>query len=294
MDLSALIFVALAVAWAIYLIPKALRQHEDSAASRSIDGFSDRMRVLARREAVDSRSAQLVVPGRPAATIEAEPGAALADLAVEPAAPVEPAEPVAPAVPLTPQQYGARRAAAVRAAKRRLRVVGTIVVAIVAVGVISGAGVIPVPYTAVPVGVLVAWLVACRLMVTKERAAYLPATRRLVSEPEVDAVPDLDVDGPLTEEIAVVTAEVEAEVVAEAPAEPVPGGWDVRPVTLPTYVGKEPAARRTVRTIDLDSTGVWSSGPSASDSALAREAEESERTARTAAAEAERRRAAGS
>ena len=32
------------------------------------------------------------------------------------------------------------------------------------------------------------------------------------------------------------------------------------PTTLPTYVSKAPAVRRTVQTIDLDSTGVWSSG----------------------------------
>lgn len=288
MDLSALIFVALAVAWAIYLIPKALRQHEDSAASRSIDGFSDRMRVLARREPVDSKSARLVVPGRPAAAIEAEPPEAL-----ERVAGVVPAAPAAPAAPApTPQQHRARRAAAARAAKRRMRVVLTIVAAIVVVGVVSGAGYLPVAYTAVPVGVLAAWLIACRVMVTKERAAYVPATRRSVVEPEAD----VDDEGPLTEEIAVVEVEVEpdAEVVAETPAERAPGAWDPRPHTLPTYVAKEPAARRTVRTIDLDSTGVWSSGASASDSALAREAEEAERTAKAAAAEAERRRASGS
>ncbi|MGA8256590.1 MAG: hypothetical protein WB767_08450, partial [Nocardioides sp.] len=89
MDLSALIFVALAVAWAVYLIPKALKHHEDSAASRSIDGFSDSLRVLARREPVDRKTARLVVEGeRP----EAAP---------------------APAVraPLTPQQARAHRAA---------------------------------------------------------------------------------------------------------------------------------------------------------------------------------------
>ena len=65
MDLSALIFVALAVAWAVYLIPKALKQHEASAASRSIEGFSDRMRVLARREPVDTKTARLVVTLKP-------------------------------------------------------------------------------------------------------------------------------------------------------------------------------------------------------------------------------------
>ncbi|HYQ31880.1 MAG TPA: hypothetical protein VEQ83_01600, partial [Lapillicoccus sp.] len=67
MDPSALIFVALAVAWAVYLVPKALRHHDDAVRSRSVDRFSHTMRVLARREPVDHRSARLVVtPGRPA------------------------------------------------------------------------------------------------------------------------------------------------------------------------------------------------------------------------------------
>ena len=46
------------------------------------------------------------------------------------------------------------------------------------------------------------------------------------------------------------------------------------PVTLPTYVTKPAAARRTVRTIDLDSTGVWTSGRTDADSQIAREADE--------------------
>ena len=62
-----------------------------------------------------------------------------------------------------------------------------------------------------------------------------------------------------------------------------PSLWDPMPVTLPTYVSKPAAARRTVRTIDLDSTGVWSSGRSESDTALAREADEADRAARARA-----------
>ena len=46
------------------------------------------------------------------------------------------------------------------------------------------------------------------------------------------------------------------------------------PVTLPTYVTKPAATRRTVRTIDLDSTGVWTSGRTDADSQIAREADE--------------------
>ena len=60
MDPSALIFVALAVAWAAYLVPKALQHHDDAVRSRSVDRFSHTMRVLARREPVDRRSARPV------------------------------------------------------------------------------------------------------------------------------------------------------------------------------------------------------------------------------------------
>jgi len=55
-------------------------------------------------------------------------------------------------------------------------------------------------------------------------------------------------------------------------------------VPLPTYVSKT-MAPRSVSTIDLDSTGVWSSGRSASDSALAREAESADRAGNISAQE---------
>ena len=44
MDLSGIIFVVLALAWAFYLIPKAVKHHEDVARSRSVDRFSTAMR----------------------------------------------------------------------------------------------------------------------------------------------------------------------------------------------------------------------------------------------------------
>jgi hypothetical protein len=58
--------------------------------------------------------------------------------------------------------------------------------------------------------------------------------------------------------------------------------WDPVPVTLPTYVSKPAAARRSVRTIDLDSTGVWTSGRTDADAQLAREADQAERAERAA------------
>jgi hypothetical protein len=255
-DLSALIFVALAVAWAVYLIPKALKHHEDDQRSRTVDRFSSSMRVLARREPVDSRTARLVVPGQPAAE-SGEP----------PAAPVG-----SPIV---------SRAAAARATERRRRVLALILFACAAIGTLAALALIPAAYVALPVGLLVAWLVACRLMVKSERAARTSTARPPATRVEQQPVAE---DGPVTEEIAV----------TPAAAVPAPGSWDPVPVTLPTYVSKEPAGRRSVRTIDLDSTGVWTSGHDESDSRLAREADEAEKAAGPPSKDAAARRATGS
>ncbi len=131
-------------------------------------------------------------------------------------------------------------------------------------------------WCAVPVGVLVAWLVACRLMVRRERAER--PGRRIPVEPATAEPKDN------TEEIVRIDAELQP-----VEAERDPDSWDPVSVPLPTYVSK-PVAPRSVSTIDLDSTGVWSSGRSASDSALAREADAADRAAGSAQAD---RRATG-
>ncbi|RHW23698.1 hypothetical protein D0Z08_28195 [Nocardioides immobilis] len=285
MDLSALIFVALAVAWAVYLIPKALKHHEIDRVSRSVESFSDRVRVLARREPVSADRAALVVGSsgttKPAATAldesESDP---VEDAADEDE--VDAAEVVAPA-PLSRAQLRARKLAAARAAQRRRRVLGTIVSATLAVVALAAFGAVGWAWVAIPATLLVAWLVACRLMVRKEHAARAARTapvrkRRTTLADQAIAEEDA---GDNTEEIPAVRAEV-----LETPADP--NGWDPVPVTLPTYVDKA-AAGRTVRTIDLDSTGVWSSGRNAADSALAREAEQQ----RAEQAETEQRRVSG-
>lgn len=263
MDLSALIFVALAAAWAVYLIPKALKQQEVSVGSRSVEAFSDRLRVLARREPVDARTARLVVePGKPAPLIEATP------------------------VPLTPLQLRASRVATASATKRRRTVLAAILLLLVGTLTLAVFSVFALSYVALPAVLLVAWLVMCRVMVKTERRVLAPSSRLPVLDPTEDDLNDGGVDdgGPATEELVAVKA--------EAPSEPAPAGWDLVPVTLPTYVGKEQAVRRTVRTIDLDSTGVWTSGRTAADSALAREADEAAKSA-DAVKSADERRASG-
>jgi hypothetical protein len=246
-DLSGLIFVALAIAWAAYLIPKALRHHDDVVRGRSIDRFSQSMRVLARREPVSARMARLVVAPARAATA--------AVVSTKPSA----------AAPDPDQVFAARRVATTRATRRRRRVLSLLLVALVGVVAACASGRLGWPYVAIPAALLVVWLVACRLMVKRERS-WTPAALVETPDPHAD-----DVEPTATETTSSVPP------VADVPRDP--ALWDPVPTTLPTYVSKPPA-RRSVRTIDLDSTGVWTSGRSESDSALAREAEAADRVRR--------------
>jgi hypothetical protein len=252
-DLSGLIFVALAVAWAAYLIPKALRHHDDVVRGRSVDRFSQSMRVLARREPVSARAARLVV--RPARTTDA------VQVTTKPSASGEPEPSYAGA-------SHARRAAAARATRRRRWVLALLLVALLGVLVACATHRLAWACVAIPTGLLVAWLVACRLMVKKERRWRPVAVEAEPMDDTSAALPAQPID--------------ENAAPMEPPVSTEPGLWDPVPVTLPTYVSKPPA-RRTVRTIDLDSTGVWTSGRTEADSALAREAEAAERVRRRTA-----------
>ena len=264
MDLSALIFVALAVAWAVYLIPKALRHHDDVVRSRSVERFSHTMRVLARREPVNRRDARLVVA----------PARAKSSPVVTTKGPV---------------RVDPNRETEKRATRRRRRVLGLILLANAAVITVAAFAVIDWWYVAIPAGLLVAWLVACRLMVRRERPVRVQRDRT-ASTPVDPAAGEPTPDEPM----------VEAESwdddapTGQTPAIVDPSLWDPMPVTLPTYVGKPAAERRTVRTIDLDSTGVWTSGRTEADAQIARDADDAARTARAGRKDDDGHRAVGS
>ena len=96
-------------------------------------------------------------------------------------------------------------------------------------------------------------------------------------EPPAAVKPEVSLDEAATENIP--------RVGADATPSADPSLWDPVPVTLPTYVTKPAAARRTVRSIDLESSGVWTSGRSEIASRIAREADEAASTAKAAEAE---------
>ena len=297
-DPSGIIFVVLAVAWAVYLVPKALQHHDEVARSRSVDRFSTAMRVLARREPVDRRNARLVVtPARSADRV---------------------------VVPPRPQaSVSARRAAARAAARRRRHVLYALLgLDLVVVGLAAFA-VVPWWSVAVPVALTVAFLVLARTQARRQdEALWSPSavaarvTDDTGSRPAVrvevadDVAPRraIRVEAPYgtvqasradtdrefsADEDTVQIAYSELEAVA-VPVDTVDGDslWDPLPVTLPTYVNKAKAAR-TVRTIDLSAPGSWTSGRDEADTALVEQTEAAE-AAQTDEEQAEPRKAVGS
>lgn len=284
MDLSGIIFVALALAWAVYLIPQALKRHDEAARTRSVDRFSATMRVLARRSPFEEREAQearvLVSPSQ-------------AHLRAQVRTPVP------------------TRAAARTAARRRRRVLLVLLAATAitaaTIGGLRLAGIVgPWWSVAVPGGLVLVWLVVCRLQVRRLDRVRRPRYEGSLVTPDEEDTVQLDhdalraavaveVDVTITQgapAAEVVHAEQVPAQVAERVEEPASTLWDPLPVTLPTYVSK-PRAQRTVRTIDLTQPGVLSSGRSEDDSRLVAETAEAVRTAAAEHEQAERQRAAG-
>jgi hypothetical protein len=166
--------------------------------------------------------------------------------------------------PVAPERESARRAA-----RRRRRVLATLLVALLATGGVAGFGLIAWWWVAVPATLVATWLVACRLMVRHERNVRFDRT---IGRPDRPEEPAAEAQEPVGDDL---------DDTSQTPAITDPGLWDPTPVTLPTYVTAPAAPRRTVRTIDLDSTGVWTSGRTEADTALAREADDAERLRRS-------------
>lgn len=285
MDLSALIFVVLALAWGVYLIPKALKHHDDVASERLEESHSDRARVLSRRrttlpdgtevESEESVEVTSVDEARPARRLPSL-GALVARRASRPARP--------------------ELSTAGRAARNRRRVLAALCTVLAVAWALTWFAYLPAITPLWPSLAVVAWLVVARLSVVKMQRARRSRPASTVASSLAEPVATTT-RTPMVEQVAssvepgattTRTSPVEPvettlpaatfdsfdsrpEVVAEREALADDGSlWDPLPLTLPTYVGKA-TARRTVRTIEL--TGMTSSGHDAADSALAREAE---------------------
>ncbi|MGH1561845.1 divisome protein SepX/GlpR [Mumia sp. DW29H23] len=267
---TGLIFAAVIAIWVAYGVPLALRRHEEATRAGSVTSFSGALRVLTHRK--DDAEAE--------STSETTKVTAKAE---EVATAPEPAETPAPR-----RRYN-RRAARV-AARRRRRVLLTLLLACAVVGGLSVAGILLPWAAAIPGGLVVVWLVLCRVMVRSEigrpvrfrlvnperraaRARRREARRderRAEREARVDVELEVDPDSEVTVILSGQIEDHDPERRNVMERGPLPDGaldqqvldavsvsttsgttlWDPVPVTLPTYVTK-PAVARTVRTIDF-------------------------------------------
>ncbi|HUP99416.1 MAG TPA: hypothetical protein VM093_03060 [Aeromicrobium sp.] len=271
---TGLIVAFVVTVWAAYFVPLALRRYDEAHNHSALEVLTPLSRVIRRAPARDAEPF--------AATDDAE------DLAHAEAAEL-PADEPAPAAPRA--RSGHTRTAARIAARRRRRVLLTLLFANAVVGALLWFKLVPVWAIAIPVALLVTWLVACRIQVRheygivretkpKEERASRVAMRSL--KPRVQRVVRLGSSAAEDEDTVIVSGQLEdvdpdrKHVMEKAPLEAnaldeqlviaVPSAashgemvWDPLPVTLPTYVTK-PRAGRTVRTIDFNAPGVWTSG----------------------------------
>ncbi|MEU4191390.1 hypothetical protein AB0E69_05800 [Kribbella sp. NPDC026611] len=230
MGTTGLIYVAIVAAWAAYLVPMWLKRGDEKR--RPPVTSSTDARVLSR----DPSTTRYVV--RPA-------GAGLLDEKTD--------------LP-PPTRYVPNRARRV-AAMRRRRVLSILTLSLLSVTALAGLEILLWWTVAIPGALILGFVVLTRVQLRRQararsaEAADRRAQARHDRGPAGKPVPSPDEE--MTIEVKLPAEPAPAPV--EKPAAPAEGLWDPVPVTLPTYVLKEKAPDRTVRTISLTDDEVFSS-----------------------------------
>jgi hypothetical protein len=248
------LIVAFVVAiWAAYFVPLVLRRYDEASTSSSLEDLSPLSRVINR----PTTQAQEAETPEPTPAVDEPTAEADADAEAEPAS--------------RPRVTGT---AARLAARRRRRTLLTLLLATAIVGGLVGFRVIPVWSVAIPVALVLAWLVACRIQVRHERGISPKRDKKSTkasSAAKVDDESTVIVSGQVEdvnpgrqhvmESTPLESNALDDQLVIAAPSIATTGDmvWDPLPVTVPTYVTK-PRAGRTVRTIDFAQAGAWTSG----------------------------------
>jgi hypothetical protein len=251
---SAVIYAAIVVMWAVVLVPMWLRRHDAATESRSAERFSTAMRTLSRRTHATPGRRYVVMPRRQAGSVSIHVSGA----AVTPTAATEPdGRPARSAAT-------AARAAMVR---RRRRTTFVLLGLVTLTAVLMAAGMFPWPLQLAIDLVLVAFVVHLRTQARRaaavarqRRQATVAAARparpaRSVPAVPVPAAPIADPVPALPAATVDVTwsdadtsaAVVEAEISVEETWEPVP-------VPRPTYTFMPPAPSPAAAAYDSDAT----------------------------------------
>lgn len=224
--LTGVIYGAIVVAWATYLVPLALRRDEQASRTRSIERLSTAMRVLV------SRGARVQAAARGPA-----PKTSVAHTSL----------PERERVLLTPPPS---RAAERAAAARRRMVLYVLMALTIVVGVVSVLGLVPWWSFVVPLVLIASFLVIARRSVRKaNQSSWVEVAGAETPESIAPGEPAPGSGDDDDEDTITLTA---AQRRAAAAPRVANGStlWDPLPVTLPTYVDA-PVARRAFRTISL-------------------------------------------
>lgn len=213
MSPTGLIFGVLAVVWLVYLVPLFLNRHENGLMDEVEPGepFSATVTIVRRGTPLDSAESGTAVVSTPL-----NRRAALREL----------------------------REIDASAARRRRRVLGTLLLIAASLGGFAWAGYASWWSVLVPLGLVAVFLVIARHSVAAMRRD-LDARAQVIRGG--DAVNEDTVAIAVLEES---TDENEVSVELDAPVESASSLWDPIPVPAQTYVSR-PLAPRTVRTIDL-------------------------------------------
>jgi len=231
MGTTGLIYVAIVAAWAAYLVPMWLKRGEE-ARRRPVVPSSDEARVLSRDS---SRTRYVVRPAGTTATDDSSP----------------------------PKRYVPNRARRV-AAMRRRRVLSILTLSLLSVVALAGLAMLQWWTVAIPGTLIAGFVVLTRVQLRRQARTrtQTAAQRRARVQARHDRGP-AGKPAPSPDEEMTIEVKLPAEPApkpAAAKKEPAAEGlWDPVPVTLPTYVMKEKAPDRTVRTISLTDDEVFSS-----------------------------------
>jgi hypothetical protein len=250
---SAVIYAAIVVMWAVVLVPMWLRRHDAATESRSVERFSTAMRTLSRRSHATPGRRYVVMPRRQAGSVSIHvSGAAVASTAV---------------AARNGRPTGAAAAARTSMIRRRRRSTFVLLGLVTLTGLLALTGMLPWLLQLALDLVLVAFVVHLRTQarraaaMTRQRrrstvaaarpaaparaARSAPAAQTTVEAPQ-PVSPAASVDVTWSDAAASATA-VEAEILVEET-------WLPVPVPPPTYTLKPPAPSPAAAAYDLEAT----------------------------------------
>ncbi|WP_269303509.1 divisome protein SepX/GlpR [Aeromicrobium sp. HA] len=162
MGSSGLIVAFVVALWAAYFVPLVLRRYDEAGKNSSLDQDGPTRRVVEPRRTVvaaeERRSPSVTKKVAPPVTKRAEPATPATSPRVDRTSPAVDA-----------QRPRVTREAAQIAARRRRNVLLTLVAVLAVLTGVTVASLVPVWTPAIGVGLIVAWLVLCRVMVRQER-----------------------------------------------------------------------------------------------------------------------------